>query len=259
MGEIKVKEKDVVVPGEVLADGMDYIPGTGTYREKDNVYASRVGLINIEGKVLKITPLSGTYIPKRDDVIIGKVIDVLMSGWRIDTASGYSAMLTLKDGSTDFISKSADLTRYFALGDVIMTRIVNVTSQMLIDVSMKGPGLRKLKGGRIVKINCNKVPRVIGKQGSMVSMIKQATDCRILVGQNGLIWIDGKPQDEAIAYEAIKFIEENSHISGLTEKMKERLEKATGKKIEMARPDADRPREGGERSYEREGGEYGLQ
>jgi len=233
MGEIKAKERDVVVPGEQLASGMDFIPGSGTYREHDNIYAARVGLFNVEGKVLKIMPVSGTYVPKRGDVIIGRVIDVLMSGWRIDTTTCYSAMLPLKDASSDFISKTMDLTRYFAIGDVIMTKITNVTSQKLIDVSMKGPGLRKLVGGRLVKVSPNKVPRIIGKQGSMVSMIKQATNCKILVGQNGYIWLEGAPADEVVAVQTIKMIEEKAHISGLTDKIKKHLEDITGKEISL--------------------------
>jgi len=81
------------------------------------------------------------------------------------------------------------LTKYFDIGDYVMAKIINVTSQKLVDVTMKGPGLRKLKGGRIIQVNPYKVPRIIGKAGSMVTMIKDATGCRILVGQNGLVWI----------------------------------------------------------------------
>ena len=106
-----------------------------------------------------------------------------------------------------------------------MCKIVNVTSQKLVDVTMKGPGLRKLKGGRIIEVNPHKVPRIIGKQGSMVMMIKDATKCNITVGQNGLIWIDGEPMNELLALQTIRKIEKESHMSGLTDKIKEYLEK----------------------------------
>ena len=96
---------------------------------------------------------------------------------------------------------------------------------------MKGPGLRKLKGGRIVEVASNKVPRIIGKQGSMVSMIKDATGCNISVGQNGIIWIDGSPEGELLAIMAIRKIEEESHLSGLTDKIKGFLEKNSKGKI----------------------------
>jgi exosome complex component RRP4 len=185
---------------------------------------------------LKTLPLAGRYLPKRYDIIIGRVSDILMSGWRLEINSPYSAVLPLKDASFSYIAKGADLTKYFELDDHLIVKITNVTSQNLVDVTCKGPGLQKLKGGRIIFVNTHKVPRIIGKKGSMVSMIKKATDCRVVVGQNGVAWISGTPESELIAVNAIKIIEEKSHISGLTEKIKEFLEKATGKKVEIEIP-----------------------
>ena len=224
MSKIIVKDKDISVPGETLAIGMDILPGNGTYREGEKIIANRLGLAAIEGRTIKLIPLSGRYVPKTGDVIICKVIDVGFYGWRLDTNSAYSAILSMKDATSDFIARGADLTKYFDLGDYVVCKIVNVTSQKLVDVAMKGPGLRKLKGGRIIDVDPNKVPRIIGKQGSMVVMIKEATKCNIIVGQNGLIWIDGDPINELLAIQTIKKIEKESHLSGLTDKIKEYLE-----------------------------------
>src|SRR5690606_234421 len=143
-----------VVPGQVLAKGMDFLPSQGTYRLGEDVIVNRLGVLSVDGKVLKTTPIAGRYIPKVDDTIIGKIIDILMSGWRLDLNSPYSAMLPLKDASFDFIAKGADLSKYFALEDYVVVKVTNVTSQNLIDVSAKGQGLRRLKGGRIITINC---------------------------------------------------------------------------------------------------------
>ncbi|MFC1741479.1 exosome complex RNA-binding protein Rrp4 [Nanoarchaeota archaeon] len=225
MGEIKVKDKEVVVPGETLADGMEFLPSFGTYREGEQILASRLGLVNVDGKVIKLVPLSGVYLPKRGDTIIGPVTEILLSGWRIDTNSAYSAVLNLKDATSEFIARGADLTKYFQIGDCVMAKISNVTSQNLVDLTMKGPGLCKLKGGRITTVNANKVPRIIGKQGSMVSMIKQYTNCRILVGQNGKVWIQGEnPTMELLAVATIQKIEREAHVPGLTDTIKAFLE-----------------------------------
>ncbi|MFH1770849.1 MAG: exosome complex RNA-binding protein Rrp4 [archaeon] len=230
MGKILVKDKAIVVPGDVLADGMDFLPSFGTYRKGDLIIANRLGLLSIEGKVLKTIQLAGAYLPKRNDVVIGRVFDILMSGWRMDINSAYSAVLMMKEASFNFIQKGADLSKFFALDEYVMTKITNVTSQKLVDVTMKGPGLRKLTGGRVIKVNTHKVPRIIGKQGSMVSMIKDATGCRISVGQNGLVWLSGEPEAEALAEETIRKIEAEAHHSGLTDEIMKFLEKH-GKKI----------------------------
>jgi len=208
MGKLIVKDKDITVPGEVLAEGMDYLPGPGTYREGENILASRVGLVNVDGRAVKLIPLAGKYLPKRGDTIIGTIKEVLFSGWLVDTDSAYHGMLSMKDATSEFIPKGANLTQYYNFGDHVVCKIVNVTSQKLVDLTMKGPGLRKLRDGRIIHVNTNKVPRVIGKKGSMVSMVKQATDCKIIVGQNGVIWLQGEdPKMELLAVETIKKIE----------------------------------------------------
>jgi len=238
--ELKIKDKDIAVPGEVLATGMEYLPSYGTYREGNDILASKLGLVNVDGKVIKLVPLSGKYLPKRGDVIISRVEEILMSGWRVETNSAYSAVLPLKDATSEFIARGADLTKYFNIGDYVMAKITNVTSQNLVDITMRGPGLRKLRGGRIITVNAYKVPRIIGKKGSMVSLIKQFTECRILVGQNGLVWIQGEdPAMELLTVDTIKKIERESHLAGLTDRIKSYLEKKTGKKLEIATKEDD--------------------
>jgi exosome complex component RRP4 len=91
-------------------------------------------------------------------------------------------------------------------------------------------GLGKLDDGMIMEINSNRVPRVIGKEGSMISLIKNETGCRITVGQNGVIWLKGnKIEDELFAKRAILHVAKNSFISGLTEETQKWFEKEKGK------------------------------
>lgn len=240
MGKLLVKERDIVVPGEEVVEGMDYLPSKGTYREENKIIASQLGLVRVDGKVLKVIPLSGVYVPKKGDTIVGKVIDILMSGWRIELGGPYSAVLSLKEGSSSYISRGADLTKFYDIGDYIVTKITNVTSQKLIDVTMRGPGLRKLKDGATISVDPSKVPRIIGKKGSMISMIKDATGCTINVGQNGLIWLSGEPDMEAFAIKVIKKVEREAHKSGLTEEIEKYLEKnKPGQKKEKSEKNDD--------------------
>ena len=219
MSNILVEEKEIVIPGDLLAEGMDYLPGDNTYRENENIYSKSLGLVILSGRVIKITPLSGPYEPKTGDKIIGKVRDITMTGWRVNTATAYSAMLNVKDATTRFIKRDEDLSKIISIGDYVIVVIKKVTSQKLIDLSMREPGLKKITDGRVIEINSHKVPRVIGKKGSMISMLKEATGCEITVGQNGLVWIRGTPEGEFKAEKAIKLIEKKSHESGLTDKM----------------------------------------
>ncbi|MBS3171517.1 RNA-binding protein [Candidatus Woesearchaeota archaeon] len=226
MGELLVKDKDIVVPGQDLATGMDFLPAAGTYRDNDKIVATQLGSISLNGRLIKIIPLNGRYVPKRGDTIIGKIKDMNFSNWFVDIGYANDAVLSSKEISVDYIERGADISQYYDLGEYIVAKISNVSKLKLIDLTMRGPGLRKLSEGRIIKVSSVKVPRIIGKEGSMISMVKELTECKIMVGQNGLIWINGPDGNkEVIAVEAIEMISEKTQTSNLTERVKEFLEK----------------------------------
>ena len=220
MSTLVVEEKQVVIPGDTLAEGMDFLPGKGAFREGDHILSSRLGLMNVNGRIINVIPLSGRYVPRRDDIVIGFIKDMSYSSWFVDVGYAYEASLSMKDATADFIERGSSLSDYFAVGEIILTRVSNVTKEGNIDLTMKGPGLRKLNGGKILEITPSKVPRVVGKQGSMISMIKDKTGCNIFAGQNGRIWIRGSsPEAEKVASDAILLINEKAHTSGLTERI----------------------------------------
>lgn len=228
MGTILVEKDDIVTPGETLAEGMDYIPGKGTFRDDDEIISKGLSLIDIDGSVIKGIPMNGRYVPQEGDRVVGRVKDILMSGWKIDINSAYDSMLPLKDASHDYIEKGSDLTRYFDLGDYIAVKITAVSTQNMVDITAKGQGLQKLEGGRIIKVNPQKVPRIIGSRGSMISIIKKALDCNIFVGQNGYAWLKGEPANEVQAIQAIRRIEREAHLPGLTERISDMLDHDEG-------------------------------
>jgi len=118
--------------------------------------------------------------------------------------------------------------KFMTVGDIVLLMIVGVDETKRIQVSMQEHGLRKLTGGMVMEISPSKVPRVIGKNGSMIQMLKNMTSCRIYVGQNGRIWIDGELDSIVRAVQAIKMIEDEAHSQGLTEKVKALLERSSG-------------------------------
>lgn len=234
MGKILVENKKIVLPGDILAEGMDILPAKGTFREGEKVIALQLGMVNVNKRLIKVVPLHGAYVPKKGDKVIGKIAEVSYSNWFVDVNYAYQAVMSVKEGSRDYIERGADLSNYYDLGDMVYAEIINVTSSMAMDLSVKGPGLRKLSGGKVIEIMPTKIPRVVGKKGSMISMIKKYTDCQIIAAQNGRIWIYGNdPKMERIATETIQFIANNVYRSGLTDKVNELLEKQTGKKVEV--------------------------
>jgi len=223
MGQILTKDK-IVIPGQVIAEGMDYLPSNGTVREGEKIISVTTGLLKVDGRLVNVLSLKGPYMPKIGDSVIGQVVDITLGGWQIEIGTAYPAGLSLKDASQEYIERGVDLTRYFNFREIVFAKITNIVRTKIIDLTMRGPGLRKLEAGRIVKVTPSKVPRIIGKQGSMIGVIKEKTKCNILVGQNGIAWIKGETQaDEIKAEQAILKIEKESHIEGLTEKIEKFL------------------------------------
>ena len=84
MGKLLVEDKEIVVPGQELAEGMDYLPGNDVFRDGEKLISTKLGITNVSGRLVKIVPLSGPYLPKRGDLVIGEVVNVGMGGWRLD-------------------------------------------------------------------------------------------------------------------------------------------------------------------------------
>lgn len=218
-GEVEVKKRKVVVPGEVIVSGEDYLPGDGTSRRGKDIVAFKYGLADESGRLVRVIPLSGVYIPRRGNVVIGRVMDITFNGWIMDINAPYNSFLSLSE-CPRFFNKN-DLAEYFDIGDMIICKVWSIKHRG-IDLTIKSKGLEKLEDGMIIYINSNKVPRVIGKEGSMIKIIKDETKCDIIVGQNGVVWIKGeKVDDELFAKEAISFVTEKSYVEGLTEKLQE--------------------------------------
>lgn len=215
--EISKTKRWIVVPGETVIEGEDYLPGEGTRREGNKIIASKFGLAEEAGRVIKIISIFGAFIPRRGNVVIGRVTDLTHSGWLIDIDASQSAFLPIAEFPR-YVNKS-EMDQHLAIGDMVSVKIWSIQSRG-IDLAMKGRGLGKLEGGFAFRVIPSRVPRVIGREGSMVSLIKERTGCTITVGQNGWIWIKGPSTDSEIkARKVIDMVAGKVHVSGLTEKV----------------------------------------
>ena len=216
---IYVENKDLVIPGQVLADD-EYYSGRGTFKENGKVCSSLMGLVSLRNKKLRVIPLKSKYVPKKGDVVIGKINDVRFSMWDVDINSPYSGILPAFEV---FGREKKELNKVYDVGDVLFLRVVDVDEIKKAKLGLKGRGMGKFRGGIIVDIAPTKVPRLIGKKGSMINMIKDKTNCKIVVGQNGLVWVKGDEDMEQLTKDVIHLIEAEAHTSGLTNKIKKKL------------------------------------
>jgi exosome complex component RRP4 len=227
------EKKQLVTPGELLAEG-DYVAGENTYTEGNKIYASRIGLVDCDNKKVNLVALRAFYVPKVGDMVIGTVMEVGFNGWTINIEAPYTALLRASDVlSRPFKPQNDELSQVLNAGDLIVAKVASYDRAHDPQLTVGEPGLGKITRGQITKVTPTKIPRVIGRKGSMISMIKQETGCQIILGLNGVILVTGKnPEDEELAIMAIRKIEEESHTSGLTDRITQLLKEEKSKQEE---------------------------
>lgn len=217
-----MKAREIVLPGELIEERKGRKLSSWVYEEGNKVFSKVLGLPKITENEIAVIPLSGIYLPKVGDMVIGTIEEVEPSGWLVDINSPYSAFLPLAEGVDEFVDTSrTDISRFFDINDMIFCRISKVTKNKIVQVSMRDMDAKKLRAGITIQITPSKIPRLIGKGGSMINMIKIGSKCEIIPGQNGIVWIRGDNKSKAI--EAILTIEKESHTIGLTEKIQKML------------------------------------
>lgn len=221
-----------VVPGDLIAR-LDIRPPPNTYKIGNCIYSLKVGLSEIEGRNIRVIPLAGKYVPRVDDIVIGVVTDLNAFAWIVDINSFFPAYLPASDVfGRRYSPEVIDLTKKFDIGDVMLARIAafDRTKDPMLTVSE--PKLGKLNTGHLVKISPVKVPRLIGRKGSMSKLIEQTTGTRLIIGQNGVVLVTGPPDKVPIAIRAIEMVEEEAHLAGLTEDVQNFLSgKMAGKQV----------------------------
>jgi exosome complex component RRP4 len=221
MDDIKRK---YVIPGDVIT--------TGPFRAEENVHlfgdkiiATTVGISEIFDSGVRVIPLTGMYIPRIDDFIIGIVKSHTSLSWELDINSCYAGILPAQDVfGRDFNPKVHDMTSRLKTGDLIAARVANSERSRDPLITIADRDLGKIDEGEMLKISPSKVPRLIGKRGSMIQTIESATKAIITIGQNGYVVVTSEEPDGLLkAIEAIKMVEEQAHVPNLTERIQQML------------------------------------
>lgn len=206
-----------MLPGEELkVSGLR--PGFGTYREDGRLYASVMGLLSARPPFARVIPLAGRYIPQKDDLVLGVVQSVGPTYWLLDIRAPHFTPLHVS--GVPWQLDYGETVEYLRPGETVLVRVEGLDENRRVGVSMNGPNLGKLEGGYLVEISPSKVPRVIGKGGSMIQLIQGATGARLVVGQNGRVWVEGGPDQIRKVREVLQLIDEEGQRRGLTDRVK---------------------------------------
>ena len=220
MGMQEIKRK-FVVPGDRITEG-NFRPSMNVIKVGNSIIATRIGIAEAGRDGIKVIPLSGVYIPRVNDIVIGKITDHSSLSWEVDINSCFSGHLPAQDVfGRDFSPARDDMGRQLAIGDLITARIIVFDRTRDPMLTIQDKDLGKIPRGEFLKISATRVPRLIGKRGSMIQTIEQATQTRVLIGQNGIVVVTGRnPEGIKLAVRAIRMVEEEAHTSNLTQRVK---------------------------------------
>ena len=198
--------RKIVVPGEVIT--------TERKKTRDHVFIKEgkilsdcVGLLNEKPDSVSVIPLGGRYVAQENDIIIGVVVHEVFSGYLLNINTHASSFLAKRD--LDFLLK---------LGDIVSVKVISVNELREVDVSFP----RGLNGGEIIDVSPVKIPRIIGKEGSMLNVLKNGTGCVVVAGRNGRLWV--KDGNTVLLRETLALIDRESHTDNLTDKVTKFLE-----------------------------------
>jgi len=198
----------IIVPGEEVPLG---VRNNHAFKGKDGkIYSTGIGLLKEEDK--RLIPLSGTYLPRTGDMVIGIIKDVRHNSYNVYLGGPYEAYLNSR--------------REYKQFDILSAKITEVNEVKSVSVGFE----RRLFGGELIKAESTKVARMIGKKGSMLALLQDTTGCELQVGKNGYIWAKGG--DIKKLKLALDLIQKEAHLPGLTDKMKKFLEGGKPKKVE---------------------------
>jgi len=218
-------KKRHVLPGDFITTAPLRLQNNVVLEGK-RIISTTIGLSDVSDDSVRVISLTGVYLPKIDDLVIGTIQYIHGNSWFADINSCYQGMLLGQDvfGRGSYPTKS-EMEERLGKGDIIFAKIANSDRQREPLISIADQSLGKIDSGELVKISPAKIPRLIGKHGSMIQTIEGSTNATITVGQNGLIVVSCDETNGLLkALAAIRMVDEQAHLVNLTDKVKKMLE-----------------------------------
>ncbi|BCS90730.1 MAG: exosome complex component Rrp4 [Candidatus Micrarchaeota archaeon] len=190
--------REIVLPGDIVI--VDEVNRDILYKDRDNLYATVISLYDPATKT--IVPLEQIWKPRVEEKVVGIVQELSRKGYIIWLHPLYKGVLRIN--------------KELKTGDAVYAEIKAINGGV-IDLKL----IRELSNYSIIKIKSTRIPRVIGKNSSMINQIKELSKSDIVVGMNGVIAVRG-PNTEKV-FSVLRLIEKEAHKTGLTEKVSKML------------------------------------
>ncbi len=205
----------LVTPGEAIGASSGVRAGTGTLKQGNEIISTKLGWAKENNGVVFVDPIYSAYLPRSGDLVIGIVESVRNNLWFAEVNGPFNGLLpmSLAPWKVEF----GAAREHMDIGDVMLARVQEVDEAHNIVITMKGVGLRKLKEGTVLDLPVNLVKLVRSDNDSILNSLKEASDCRIIVADNGRMWVDGSPENISMVRDAIDLLKSSGHMSNVTD------------------------------------------
>ncbi len=142
-----------VIPGDVIVTG-PLRPEQNVYQEGDRIISTCVGISEIFENAVRVIPLTGVYVPKTNDLVIGKVIGTSPLSWEFDINSCFIGFLPAQDVfGRDYSPTKDELKQRLNIGDLVAARVANFDRSRDPLLTVQDRDLGKIDSGELNRDN----------------------------------------------------------------------------------------------------------
>src|SRR3989337_2727716 len=149
---MEIVKRKYVIPGDVIITG-PYRPEQNVYQEGDRIISTSVGISEIYDNAVRVIPLSGMYMPKNNDLVIGKVIGHSSLSWEFDINSCFVGFLPAQDVfGRDYSPTKDELKARLDKGDLVVVRTAKFTRSRDPLLTIQDRDLGKIESDVMVEV-----------------------------------------------------------------------------------------------------------
>ncbi|KAK3607221.1 hypothetical protein CHS0354_031718 [Potamilus streckersoni] len=188
--EVSEELNNLVTPGDVITSDTGYLRGHGTYMDDDKLLASVAGVVERVNKLICVKALRTRYNGEVGDVVIGRILQVGMRRWLVETHSKLNSILMLSSvnlpgGELRRRSEEDEkmMRMYLKEGDLISAEVHSVFADGSLSLHTRSLKYGKLGQGTLVQVS----PSLIKRRKTHFHNLPCGVS--IILGNNGFVWI----------------------------------------------------------------------
>lgn len=197
--------RNFTMPGHTVTSETKWMRGHGTFNVDTSatITATLAGNVVVTNKLLSVAPIRARYTPEIGDLVVGRIVEVGKSRWRVDVAAPLLAQLPLSSinlpGGVLRRRTTADelqMRQYFQEGDLLVAEVQSIgNSDGFATLHTRSLKYGKLRnglflsvhgtggGGGIIRSRRQVFKINAGAAGSTSSQVD------VILGVNGYIWL----------------------------------------------------------------------